>query len=221
MSDPEKFLDRWSRRKREAADEIAPVEAKDAADAVAPMPEAKEKAKEPVAESAFDPASLPPIESITAESDIRAFLHTEVPPELSRAALRRAWSTDPAIRDFVGLVENGWDFNDPTAMHGFGPIDASEVAQLLARVIGAPLERTEPEQTAAAQDNSTQNPALAASESRPELPQDQPTPVQDSAAPERGVVQCNEANVALRSNSDDREGVPPSRRRGHGGALPK
>ena len=30
MSEPEKFLDRWSRRKREAADEPAPVEAKDA-----------------------------------------------------------------------------------------------------------------------------------------------------------------------------------------------
>jgi hypothetical protein len=36
---------------------------------------------------------LPSIESIVAESDVRAFLAPGVPPELTRAALRRAWST--------------------------------------------------------------------------------------------------------------------------------
>ena len=55
----------------------------------------------------FDIASLPPIESIDADTDVTAFLRPGVPPDLTRAALRRAWSTDPAIRDFVGLVENG------------------------------------------------------------------------------------------------------------------
>jgi hypothetical protein len=34
-----------------------------------------------------------------------------VPQDLARAALRRAWTVDPAIRDFVGLFENCWDFN--------------------------------------------------------------------------------------------------------------
>jgi Protein of unknown function (DUF3306) len=43
------------------------------------------------AEPAFDVTKLPPIESITADSDIRAFLAPGVPPELTRAALRRAW----------------------------------------------------------------------------------------------------------------------------------
>ena len=134
MSEPEKFLDRWSRRKREAADEPAPIEAKDVAQAPPPP---QGEAKEAAAEAPFDPASLPPIESIGAESDIRAFLTVGVPPDLSRAALRRAWSADPAIRDFIGLVENGWDFNDPNGIPGFGPIAAGDVAQLLARVIGA------------------------------------------------------------------------------------
>ncbi len=64
------------------------------------------------AQAAFDPASLPPIESINALSDIRAFLAPGVPAALTRAALRRAWVADPAIRDFVGLSENSWDFND-------------------------------------------------------------------------------------------------------------
>ena len=69
--------------------------------------------------------------SIGADTDVRGFLQPGVPPELTRAALRRAWSSDPAIRDFVGLVENGWDFNDPNAMHGFGAITPEEVARLL------------------------------------------------------------------------------------------
>ena len=36
--------------------------------------------------------------------------------------LRRAWSVDPAIRDFKGLQENDWDFNDPNGIPGFGPL---------------------------------------------------------------------------------------------------
>src|SRR5215207_2247617 len=69
--------------------------------------------------TAFDPSSLPSLESIGADSDIRAFLAPAVPAELSRAALRRAWAADPAIREFVGLAENAWDFNVPGALHGF------------------------------------------------------------------------------------------------------
>src|SRR6185437_232347 len=94
--------------------------------------------EKPAAKATFDPATLPPIESIMAESDIRAFLQPGVPPELSRAALRRAWSSDPAIRDFVGLVENGWDFNDHDAVPGVGRIAANDVARLLTQAMGAP-----------------------------------------------------------------------------------
>jgi Protein of unknown function (DUF3306) len=85
----------------------------------------------------FDVAQLPPLDSIGADTDITAFLHRDVPPDLTRAALRRAWTSDPTIKDFVGLVENGWDFNDPSAMSGFGPISAEEVARLAGKVIEA------------------------------------------------------------------------------------
>jgi TorA maturation chaperone TorD len=78
----------------------------------------------------FDLASLPPLQSITAGTDIRSFLGSSVPVELTRAALRRAWVTDPAIRDFIGIADNQWDFNDPTAMPGFGPVRAGDVANL-------------------------------------------------------------------------------------------
>ncbi len=226
MSEPEKFLDRWSRRKREAADESksdlpAPVEAADAATAPPPDGEAKQAA----AEDAFDPASLPPIESITAESDVRAFLKPGVPPELTRAALRRAWSADPAIRDFIGLVENGWDFNDPYGVPGFGPMPAGEdVGRLLAQAIGAPpaAEPDTPLQVARAPGNSGQNPMQQADPGPAQkLPQDQPAPNEELAATEKVPVQRSEEAVASQNNSSEREDVPPSRRRGHGGALPK
>ena len=218
MSEPEKFLDRWSRRKREEADEPAPAAAKDAP--AAPLPPVAEE-NAPVA---FDPASLPSIESIGADSDIRAFLQPGVPPDLSRAALRRAWSADPAIRDFIGLVENGWDFNDPNSMPGFGPITAGDVARLLAQVIGASPspESDAPQQIAQATGEFEQIPPREVhSEQVEQLPQDQLAPDRDVAPPEKDSMPRSKDDVALQKRSDDRKGVPPSRRHGHGGALPK
>ena len=135
MSD-EEFLARWSRRKREARSDdpvpepAEPVEAHDPA----PPPGTAEGPPNPAA----DLSSLPPIESIDAATDITAFLREGIPQELSRAALRRAWTADPAIRDFVGLAENAWDFNDPNAMPGFGPLDYSEaeLGELVDRIVG-------------------------------------------------------------------------------------
>jgi hypothetical protein len=47
---------------------------------------------------------------------------------LTRAALRRVWASDPAIRDFIGIAENQWDFNDPNGIPGFGPLPATDSA---------------------------------------------------------------------------------------------
>jgi len=126
MSEPEnflrKFLERWSRRKLAATEDgAARHEATEPASA-----EAKGHPDAP-AHSAptFDPASLPPIESINASSDVRAFLAPGVPIELTRAALRRAWTTDPSIRDFIGIAENQWDFTQADGVAGFGPLDVT------------------------------------------------------------------------------------------------
>jgi hypothetical protein len=144
MREPENFLERWSRRKLADAEPAAPKQKQ-----IAPQPEKENRPAAPVAsddapnapvakteDKPFDPASLPSIESIDVNTDVTAFLRPGVPADLTRAALRRAWSSDPAIRDFVGLVENGWDFNDPNAMGGFGPIGADEAARLLAQAMG-------------------------------------------------------------------------------------
>jgi len=208
MSEPEKFLDRWSRRKHESAGESAPADSKAAA---APSGEGKTE------EVSFDPASLPPLDSITAQTDISAFLKPGVPPDLARAALRRVWSTDPAIRDFIGPVENGWDFNDPSGIPGFGPIDAGDVARLLAQVIGAP-----PEPAAAQKVASIESKCGAVSaDAAEQVPQDEAASTNEAATPEEDFVQRNEGDVASQNDCDARKNFPPSGRRGHGGALPK
>jgi Protein of unknown function (DUF3306) len=158
MSDQETFLARWSRRKQAAAEPTRadPSAAQSSAEqriagtatvggAEAPSGTHKEGVASAASPDAiaplFDVASLPAIESIVAETDIRGFLAPGVPPELTRAALRRAWAADPMIRDFVGLADYDWDFNAPGSMVGFGPLEMTEeLRQIAARIIGHPAE---------------------------------------------------------------------------------
>jgi hypothetical protein len=141
VSDQENFLARWSRRKRET-EHVASDEAQSAPSQGTPAPGAATEENvradglgDPAKESEVDVASLPPIESITAATDIRAFLAPGVPAALTRAALRRVWAADPAIRDFVGLAENSWDFNAPDTIPGFGSsLPAQEAQRLIAEM---------------------------------------------------------------------------------------
>jgi Protein of unknown function (DUF3306) len=143
MSEPENFIARWSRRKRNAAEEAKPATSTN----VGEEPRAGSDPA-PVlsgapgsSEAAFDLTKLPPIETITADTDIRAFLAPGVPAELTRAALRRAWAADPKIRDFIGLSENAWDFNAPGAIAGFGPLEMTDgLRSQITRMIGRGIE---------------------------------------------------------------------------------
>ncbi len=195
MSGDDGFLARWARRKRGAAKpKDAPGGAASEPPAVAAPPE----------EALFDPASLPPIDSIGAGSDISAFLAPGVPAALTRAALRRAWSADPAIRDFIGLSENSWDFNAAGGVPGFGPISADEVRRLLAQVTGEP---------------QAEKPAPAATSSNPTP--EQPPPVQIAEGGTSDQAPVDKIDTATQHELDEREACPPLPRRGHGGALPQ
>jgi TorA maturation chaperone TorD len=135
MTRSENIMSRWSRMKRESGKTMEPGGSElKSIDAEKPGDLTGATAAAPAASSPtlprIDLASLPPLQSITAGTDIRSFLGSGVPVELTRAALRRAWVTDPAIRDFIGIAENQWDFNDPTAMPGFGPLRAEDVPGL-------------------------------------------------------------------------------------------
>jgi Protein of unknown function (DUF3306) len=108
---------RWVRLKQKAKKLPGSEAASMGIESAAPQAEADAAEHQP-----FDPASLPSIDTIAADTEIVAFLQSGVPAELTRAALRRAWTSDPAIRDFVGIAENQWDFNDPNAIPGFGSL---------------------------------------------------------------------------------------------------
>jgi hypothetical protein len=87
--------------------------------------------------SGFDAATLPPTDSIDAQTDITVFLKNGVPDELRNAALRRAWTADPAIRDFKGPQENAWNFNDPHGVLGFGELGPEvDVKRMVAEILG-------------------------------------------------------------------------------------
>lgn len=130
----EGFLERWSRRKRQAgSDEVLPSEP-------LPPPAARPASPEPEPDPELL-ARLPRLEELTSDSDIRAFLDQAVPKPLRDAALRRAWSLDPVIRDYVGPADYAWDFNLPEAAGGFGPLSASDdVGAMVRRVFGDGVE---------------------------------------------------------------------------------
>lgn len=232
----EGFLARWSRRKRGVAEEeprpgaqgepVPPAEAP--ATAAPPSPG-------PAPEPAFDPASLPPLESLDAASDFRPFLRPEVPALLRQAALRRMWSLDPGIRDFVGPADYAWDFNAPDGVPGFGPELFGDVKRLLAQAIGAPLEPEEKEEEGVGKANPPLAIAMAEEGMLAEAP---PAPLPaagpDAMAPEPvllpappdqlpdhspAALPATGIGEAAAPGKGERE-APPLPRRRHGGALP-
>ena len=193
MSESEDFLARWSRLKREAAlaesgsGEQAPVATPPGA--CAPSV------------AAFDPGSLPPIELIDAATDIRPFLEACVPEDLTRAALRSTWSADPAIRDFIGIAESQWDFNDPASIPGFAVEAAADyLCGLAARDIAS--LNTESQDCGAADSDPTdaecQETAAAVEDSLGANGADAPAP--------RGAPESDSGSPVMRS---------------HGGTLPR
>jgi hypothetical protein len=140
MTEPDNFIQRWARLKRESDIEHEIGACRDGS-AVEPketvlLPPEAHRWIEAAADEPFDPSGLPSIEAITADTDVRGFLHSRVPAELTRAALRQAWTSDPAIRNFVGIAENQWDFNDPNAIPGFGPLGVTDGQAILTQVLG-------------------------------------------------------------------------------------
>lgn len=216
------FLSRWSRRKRalergEELAEPAPPEPE------APLPQEVAQAQEVAcaveppapAQPEFDPASLPPIETLEASSDFTPFLKAGVPSALRHAALRRAWTADPLIRDYMGSLDYGWDFNTPGGLPlGFSNTLA-ETGEALRKLISQAIGEIEPEE---------EKPPEPELEAAP--PEASPTPLADPLMVENlpdeplpvQPIRLSEAPVEPLPTPLE-EPPPPARRR-HGGALP-
>ncbi len=220
MNDPENFLSRWSLRKQRAADKDSPRphaserpnndQAADRGQGTVDAP-ASTGIETPSEE--FDVTSLPPIESISAGTDISAFMKKGVPTALRHAALRRAWSADPAIRDFMGPTENYWDAAGPEGVPGFGDLDPNfDIKRMIADLFG---------------EGGREEPAVGASRATEdsELSDEQRTENNSGAAPQHqaehgsGLSQRTENAATQKTASAEPRIQKPTRR--HGGALPE
>lgn len=222
MAENEPFLTRWSRLKQKTQTEEArepPAEARKGSDAEQ-SGAARTAAEQPEPEEPFDLASLPKIEELTAETDIRKFLDVRVPAELRNAALRRAWTLDPAIRDFIEIAENQYDWNAPDGVPGFGPLNV--VGGTIQSVLAQTTElrpRSEPE--------ARLEPAHEAPGERSAGGGQGPSAPSSTAAPALDEGTASHANVTPRQDRSDEpvaeegDASPAGGRRSrHGGALP-
>lgn len=221
------FLGRWSRRKRgvEAAEETPPaagtaleaqpvVGGEAAPEALAGLPKSGTcpiPGMEPI-----DLSTLPPIEELSVTSDLAPFLRPGIPAALRSAALRRMWSLDPAIRDYIGPVEYQWDFNTPGGLpNGFASELIGDVQKLLAQAIGAVEEKppAPPVDGAMAEDDTP---------GQPDLPPAAPLLAEAPAMLPPGMTMVASAVQAPASTplpvADETQPAAPRRR--HGGALP-
>lgn len=226
MSNREDFFSRWSRRKRETAEGAnEPKQSNGEAQAKSSdAPMAQNIAADRTGPT-FDVGTLPSIGSITAETDIRNFLAPSVPPALTRAALRRVWTTDLKIRDFVGPADYAWDFNAPGSMAGFGSLESNDaLRRQVADLIG---------RDAAESDDRCSNIAEAKPISSGTVPDRSgpPEPINHGiTAPQnldnrpnrsRRVTQRLKATNVTIDQREKADELPAIARRRHGQALPK
>jgi hypothetical protein len=214
MSDSDNIFARWSRLKREQEEKSAKKALnKEHPRGLAPDTEERATGLEP--ELIKEPVDLPSVESITTGSQLGAFLKANVPAELARHALRRAWSSEPAIRDFIGLSENAWDFNAPAGIPGFGTLKAEEVVDLLSQAFGEESESSPPS-AGEPRPAGESSEAVSLCEPGSEIPH--PETGRTEPIPDSGD-QSTQDQLHKSASLDPGELKPPGRR--HGGALPK
>jgi hypothetical protein len=207
MNDPDNFLSRWSRRKLEA--DAQPKAGDDKATAASGDEATNQEDNHSSSVTRvpeFDVSKLPPIETIGAGTDITAFMQAGVPSALRHAALRRAWSADPTVRDFVGLNENYWDAAGPEGIPGFGDLDPNlDVKRLISELFGeTPAEKPQAEAPTAT--------------SSAEISDARET--DDNDASETANISRPTENAAAQKESPPAQ--PPKRvARRHGGAMPQ
>jgi Protein of unknown function (DUF3306) len=222
MTSPENFVSRWARLKSESDGESAgnAGQPKAVASVDTDMPSAQQQ--NDVVDEPFDPASLPSIEAITFDTDIRGFLQDGVPAALRRAALRQAWASDPAIRDFIGIAENQWDFNDPAAMPGFGPMqEMDDLPALLGWALGGQdkIADTIPQIPAPVENAPgavTDRGAASPDQGLRPTPEKSPAPGEVCNLPDDGKESTGPGNDRI----EERDGSPQGYR-SHGSALPR
>jgi hypothetical protein len=218
----EGFLSRWSRLKQARREEAEPPPP-----APAPAAQAAPDPASPVSaqgtappelpgedEPEIDLASLPPLEALTARSDLSQFLRKGVPEALKNAALRRVWSLDPDIRDFIGPADYAWNWNVPGGAPGYMETIAHgpDIEALADRILGIGREAGETAPQEAEAGTEAPQPEATVDVAGEETPAPPPAQEPDPATPVAAAV-SGAAPLPAGPAS------PPARPR-HGGAVP-
>ncbi len=236
------FLSRWARRKEavKAAEQAPPAqvspvsqvpqvsaEPTEPLQARVPSPQGEEArapdtlafddrtaASQAPADTEQHLLELPSLDALTPETDLTPFLRTGVPSALRNAALRRMWSLDPSIRDFVSEArEYAYDWNTPGGVPGLGPLlPSDDVKAMLGRLFRDPAEATKP-----ASEPSAEEPD--------EVPADSPEATVAQAGDAAPAIEASPAPVSVAPAEPDPPKVaqtsrPEPRLRRHGGAMP-
>lgn len=180
MSD-EGFLSRWSRRKR--ASNVRSEEATPAAASAPPMTAPSAPAPAVAGEPA-PPAPLPPVESLSIESDFTPFMAREVDPSLKRAALRKLFE-DERFNVMDGLDVYIDDYTKPAPIP---PEWYERMAQMA--YLGDAAPKPEPAAEDAAQPEaaaaSPETPAVAAAPAA-DISHNDVSPAEASSVPRDGA----------------------------------
>ncbi len=204
----ESFLARWSNRKRAEAETPAPE----------PAPEPPSPPLEDDSISEEELAALPALEEFTPKTDIRPFLRKGVPQAMRKAALRRIWLLNPAIRDHNDpAVDYAWDWNTPGGVPGDGVGPSVERAAEMLRDLVAPRRDAAPENALECNENPDSDGADPDSISAPQYsaaaePESALDPVPSGA----GSAAPAPSKIKEKQSDND----PPMARKRHGGALP-
>jgi hypothetical protein len=123
----EKFLDRWSRLKRETEQ----------------LPEKKEEA--------VPAPALPPVEELTPESDFSGFMHPKVEEALRRVALKKLFS-DPHfnVADPFEAYSGDWTAGEPIPEEMLAALNQAKRLLFDEKEAQAEDEKKEPEKTQSA-----------------------------------------------------------------------
>jgi Protein of unknown function (DUF3306) len=165
-------LGRWARLKAEAraADRVVEAEPEPAPPVPieAPAPEAQETEES-------KPVELPPIESLTKDSDFSSFMRGGVSDDSRKAALRKLWSLDGHFAQIDITEAFSADFNAvPTFPDGL----KNTIYRLGSGMVEA-VEEIERQEREAAEKAK----ALAAQAESPQSESDDPQPPADDAPP--------------------------------------
>ncbi|MBX9757577.1 MAG: DUF3306 domain-containing protein, partial [Beijerinckiaceae bacterium] len=159
-------------------------------------------------------------EDIGAQTNIADFMRKEVPAALRNAALRRAWSTDPAIRDYVNPArEYAYDWNTPGGVPGNGPLQEGFEAL---RQVAEAFQSKVSDHTLGVSEDTGEKPTEG-----PEMEPAEPSPVRLSEAPTPGQSAQDIAKEQV-SEGAEKAATPQEvslsdmnrARRRHGGAAP-